>query len=166
MAILNWCGVILHWIIVLICISLIIGDVEHLFMCFCPSVCLLWRNIYLDLPIFWLHCFLTWAYVFWRLIPCQSLCKCFLSFCWLSFHFVYGFFCYADTFNFVPFVFVFIFILEVDQKRNCCHLSKGVLPMFFSKSFIVSSLTFRFWSILSLFLYMVLENVLIWFFHV
>ena len=63
------------------------------------------------------------------------------------------------------FLFLFSLLLEVDQKRNCCHLSKGVLPMFFSKSFIVSSLTFRFWSILSLLLYMVLENVLISFFH-
>ena len=43
-----------------------------------PSVCLLWRSIYLGLlPILWLHCFLFWhwaawaAYVFWRLFLCQ-----------------------------------------------------------------------------------------------
>ena len=29
--------------------SVIISEVVHLFMCFWPSVCLLWRNVYLDL---------------------------------------------------------------------------------------------------------------------
>ena len=33
-------------IAVLTCISLLINDVEHLFMCLLPSVCLLWENVY------------------------------------------------------------------------------------------------------------------------
>ena len=43
-------------IVVFICISLIINDVEHFFCAFWASVfiCLIYRNVYLDLPIFWL----------------------------------------------------------------------------------------------------------------
>ena len=48
-------GVRWYFSVVLICISLIISNIEHLFKCHWPSVCLLWRSCmsYLDLlPIF------------------------------------------------------------------------------------------------------------------
>ena len=58
------CGVILDCSFD--CISLIISDVEHFSCAYRPSVCLLWRNAYLDLlPIFWWWYLGFWYWIVW-----------------------------------------------------------------------------------------------------
>ena len=66
--------------VVFICISLIMSDAEHLFICLLAMCMSFWMNICLGLlPIFWLGCVFSWywaiwaAYIFLRLTLSQLL---------------------------------------------------------------------------------------------
>ena len=143
-----------------------------------PSVCLLWRNVYLDLlPAFRAGC------LFWC-CKCQELFvnfgdwsfisniirKYLLPICALSFGFVYCFLCCANLLSssrsHLKFLFVFPLFWEMDQKNILLwFMSQSVLPVFSSSSCMESSLTFRPLIHWSLFLCMELKNDLFSFFY-
>ena len=67
-------------------------------MCFWPCTCLLWRNVYSDLPGFFIGLFALFDTELYDLFEyfgdssfdSHTICKYCLPFCGLSFHFAYN----------------------------------------------------------------------------
>ena len=123
-----------------------------IFSCACwPSVCLLWRNVFLDLLpifIFILNC-MSCLYILevnplsvtsFANIFSHSVCCVYVLFMVSSA--VQNLFSLIECYLFI-FVFVSITLGDGSQKILLWFVSKSVLPVFSSRSFIVSGLTFR-----------------------
>ena len=119
-----------------------------------PSVWL-WRNVCLDhLPIFWLDCLFFWlwpacaTFIFWRLILCYLL-QLHIFFDFEGCLFILFIVSYAFQKSLIRshlFIFVFISIILGGKSKRIFlqFMSMSILPVFSSKSFIVSGLKFRY----------------------
>ena len=138
------------YLVVLICVSLLISDVKHLFM-YIHAICRssLDNYIYLDLlPIFWLDrkfvvclfiymkCYIWYLYgacIFWKLIPCQSHLLQIFSPTYLFILFMVSF-AVQKLINLISpvclFLLFFLLPLETDLRKQCLDLFQRMFCLY------------------------------------
>ena len=137
------------YFVVLICISLVISDVEHFFMWYF-AICIfsfkkgLFRS-FIHFGGGWVfscrRCLYTlkvnpFSVALWQ--GFSPILRAVFSFC-LWFPLLCKGFCRLNQIS--PIKIYFYFLYDVGQKRSCCNLCQSVVPTFFSKNFIVSGHT-------------------------
>ena len=141
-------GVKWYFTVVLIYISWLVSDAEHLFMCLLAHLHVFFGELLRFSAHFWIGLFWYWAIwvvcIFWKLIPCHSHhLQIFSPILYVVLLFCLSVLWCAKAFKFKSYLFIFVFISITLGNRSkkywCDYMSKSVL-CFPAEVFIVSSL--------------------------